>query len=212
MVEKLSQAMGLKKLYSISFGLFASLFLLWLLFNSASFVPEGQDLKFTLAFLGYGILGSYVFARQDIQSKLAKVKLISAIPVFLVCFVLVYFLFVYLFGLYDLFPNPLFVALVGVPFYLQALNVFVFATIETSFWQGLLDRKLGILGSILTAGFFHMFIWDGTLLLNFIGASVLFFVFSLVNFYARRYVSSGMALIIVIAVHSAFNLIKYLGV
>ena len=79
--ETFIKSLGFSKLKNISFGLFASIFLLWTLFNASSFVPEGMELKFTLAFLGYGILGSYTFAREDIKSQLSKVKLYVALRI-----------------------------------------------------------------------------------------------------------------------------------
>ncbi len=74
MAETFVQALGFKKLLRVSFGLVAGLFLLWTLFNATSFVPEGQELKYTLVLLGYGVLGVYFFGRQDLRSKLKDIS------------------------------------------------------------------------------------------------------------------------------------------
>lgn len=207
--ETFWKGLGFKKLSQISFGLFASLFLLWTLFNASSFVPEGQELKFTLAFLGYGVLGAYVFAREDIRSKLSKVSLLKAVPVFLVVLLVSFFLLSLLLGIRDPLPEILITTLIGVPLYLQMINALVFATVESSFFQAFLDGKIGILGSVIVAGVFHMFIWSGSLLFNFLGASLLFLVFSTVYFYSKRVVGPVMAVVVVIAFHTAYNLVKY---
>ena len=97
------------------------------------------------------------------------------------------------------------------------INAFVFAFVETSFFQGLLDEKIGILGSVMVAGLFHMFIWTGGLFANFVGSALVFLLFSTTNFYARRYFSKKyssrvavvLALIVTIAVHTAYNMAKY---
>ncbi len=218
MAETFIQALGFRKLLGVSFGLFASLFLLWSLFNSSSFIPEGLGEVYLFAFFGYGLVGVYVFGRQDLQSKLKDVTLLRSIPYFLVFSVGTFFLFSVLLGMVDPFPQTFMSALVGVPLYLQLSNALIFGVVETSFWQGYLDSKRGILFSMIVAGFFHMFIWDGTLLENFLGSALLFGGFSTVNFYAKRYfrntgrsekIAVALALIVTIAVHVGYNLAKY---
>jgi hypothetical protein len=218
MVETFTKALGVKKLFRLSFGLFASLFLLWTLFNASSFVPEGQELKFTLALLAYSAVGVYVFGRQDLRSKLKDVSLLKATPYVLLSALFSFFFFSFLLGLSDPLPATLLSALVGVPLYLQLVNGLVFAVVETSFWQGHLDNNIGILGSMMVAGLFHMFIWTGSLLSNFIGASLLFGVFSLVNFYAKNFfirsgvsskLSVALALVITIGFHAGYNFAKF---
>ena len=83
MADSLFSALGFKKFFGISFGMVSALFLLWTLFNATSFVPEGQELKYTLAFLGYGLLGVYIHGREDLKSKLSSISFIQALPWFL---------------------------------------------------------------------------------------------------------------------------------
>lgn len=207
--ETFLQGLGLKKLGKISFGFFASVFLLWTLFNASSFVPEGQELKFTLAFLGYGILGSYIFAREDVRSKLRGISLIKAIPIFLGVGLVSFFLIGFLLGIRDPLPHVLISTLIGVPLYLQLINSLVFATVETSFFSGYVQEKYGLVLMVILAGIFHMFIWPGSLLFNFLGSSLLFLVFGIIYFYAKRAWGSAVAVVITIAVHTAYNLVKY---
>lgn len=209
--------LGFKKLKRISFGLLASLFLLWLIFNSFAFVPEGKELKWVLTFLSYGGLGSYVFSRQDLLSKLSLISLRKAFVPFVVVFLASLFGLAILLGVVDPFPAHILAILMGIPAYLLLIHAFVFATVETSFWQGILDSKIGVLGSAITAGVFHMFIWEGSLVLNFFGATFLFMVFSYVNYRGQKYfikrgiskkVAFALALIATIAFHTAYNFIK----
>ena len=151
------KSLGFSKLKNMSFGLFAGIFLLWTIFNASSFVPEGLELKYTLVFLGYGVLGVYIFGRQDLQTKLSKISLLGALPYFLIMTVVSFFLISFLLGVVDPFPLALVTALAGVPLYLQLSNALIFAVVETSFWQGHLDEKIGIFGSMIIAGFFTCF-------------------------------------------------------
>ena len=212
------EGLGLKKLGSISFGLVASLFLLWTLFNSSSFVPEGQELKYTLAFLGYGVLGVYVFGRQNLRTKLSDISFIYSLPFLLVSTFLSFLFFTFLLNLSDPLPSAFLYGLAGIPVYIQLSNSLIFSVVETSFWQGHLDQKIGILGSMITAGFFHMFIWNGSLFVNFIGASLLFGMFSLVNVSSRRLLKSNgfsssravvLSLILTIGFHAGYNMAKF---
>ena len=205
------EELGFDRLKSISFGFVASLFLLWLLFNSNSFVPEGQELKYTLAFLGYGLLGSYTFAREDVKARLNEISFIKAFPIFSGVMIASFIGISSFLGLQST-PDSVLYALVGIPIYLQALNSFVFALVETSFFQVIIQEKEGLFLSALMGGFFHMLVWNGTALANFIGASILFFVFGLVYYFAKRRFGIPVALIITIAFHSGYNLAKYRGV
>lgn len=203
------RALGFRELWNISFGLVASFVLLFAIFNSSSFVPEGEILKYTLAFLGYGILGSYVFARADIRSKLSKISFIKSVPLFLAVFVPAFFFITFVLNAGGFLPETLFTALVGVPVYLQVINAFIFATVEVSFWQGYLDEKIGIMASVIFAGIMHMFIWAGDPFFNLIGASFLFLIFSTFHFFSKKWFGPYVALIMTIALHSAYNLVKY---
>lgn len=210
--------LGFKKLKSISFGMFASLFLLWTLFNSSSFVPEGLELTYTLSFLGYGILGVYIIGRQDLRSKLKNISLLRALPYFAFAIIASFFVFSLLLGLVDPLPQTLMAVLTGIPLYLQVSNALVYGVVETSTWQGVLDPKIGILGSMIVAGFFHMFIWQGGLFQNFLGSALLFGFFSFSNVYMRNkllkwnfkpQLAVALALVITIGIHVGYNLAKY---
>ena len=110
MVESFWRSLGFGKLKKISFGLVGGIFLLWLMFNASGFVPEGMELKYTLAFLGYGLLGSYMFSREDIKAKLNRISFIRASPIFLgVTFVFfILFSFFIWFGCYSRFSFNVF--------------------------------------------------------------------------------------------------------
>lgn len=209
MVESFIQSLGVKKLFKISFGLFVSIFLLWTLFNAYSFVPEGMGLKATLGFLGYGLLGSYTFSRHQVRSKLSQISLLKAMPIFLFTTFVSFVVLGFFLGVRDPLPETFISVLIGLPVYIQLSNAFIFATVESSFWQGWLDGKIGILGSSLVAGFFHMIVWPGPLLFNFIGATFLFFVFSQFNrFFSKRW-GVVVGLVMTIGVHTGYNLVKY---
>ena len=211
------ESLGFRKFGKISFGLAGALFLLWTLFNSSSFVPAGLETKYLFAFLGYGVLGVYIFGREDIKAKLEQVSLIRALPFFLVSVFLSFFLFSFIFGFVDV-PQDIFASLQAVPFYLLLANALIFAFVETSVWQGVLDEKIGILGSVIIAGLFHMFLWTGSLFGNFIGSAILFFSFSMFNFYAVKVLSRNgipqklsvvLGLVLTIGFHAGYNMAKY---
>lgn len=209
--ESFVTALGFRKLGKVSFGLILSLFLLFAIFNAGRFVPEGQEIKYALAFLGYGILGSYTFAREDFSSKLSKISLIKSLPIFIFSFILFYFLIGILLNLYNPLPTSLLTGLVAVPLSVQLINSLIFSVVETSFFQVFLHEKIGIFGSVLSAGIFHIFVWNGSILINFIGASFLFLIFSLFYYYTEK--KFGLiAVVLTIAFHGAYNMVRYVGV
>jgi len=211
MVETFIQKLGFRKFKAISFGLVAALFLLWAIFNSFTFVPEGQETKWLLVFLSYGILGTYVFARDDLRDKLFNIGFFRAMIYFIPALIISLIAFYFIFGLVNPLPQVALSILIGIPLWLSAVHAFIFATVETSFWQGHLDGKVGILFSIISAGIFHMFIWTGPAWLNFLGAAFLFLFFSMVHLFFGGFKSTAQqskALIITIAVHTAYNFIK----
>lgn len=209
MAKTLWKAFGFKKLKGISFGLVTALFLLWAMFNSSSFVPEGLEKRFFLTFMAYGLLGVYIFGRHDLRAKLQKISLIKALPYFLFTIAISFFVVSFFLGIVDPLPQTLIATLIGVPFYLQLVNALIFGVVEGSLWQGHLDEKIGIFGSVIVAGFFHMFIWEGNFLVNFIGASVLFLFFSVSYYFLKKRFSVVIALVISIGIHVGYNLAKY---
>ena len=200
--------LGFKKILKISFGLATALFLLWLIFNSFAYVPEGKEDVWQITFIAYGVLGSYVFGSSDIRSKLYSISFFKSLPrLFLYIFGSLVF-FYFLLNLVDPFPSVVSSILENAPWWLLIVHAFVFATIESSFWQGYLDERIGIVWSAFSAGLFHMFIWFGLILMNFIGASILFFMFSGFHYYFSVRRGKKNDLIPVIGFHTAFNFVK----
>jgi hypothetical protein len=200
--------LGFKKLSTISFGLVASIFLLWAMFNSASFVPAGQGVRYALIFLGYGVLGSYVFTHTDINTSLFRTPFFKNIPRFLFYFAISFFVTYSLFRVSGVsFLSSAVSIFAGVPLYLMMIHAFIFATVESMFWQGFLDKRVGILFSALIAGLFHMFIWEGGVLTNLFASAFLFFIFSTAHHYINKSYKSEN-LVPVIAIHTAYNFIQ----
>lgn len=200
--------LGFKKLKTISFGLVVSLFLLWSIFNSASFVPEGEGIRFALIFLGYGVLGVYVFTHTDVNSSLFKTPFFKNIPRFLLYFTGAFVVTYYLFQVVgaSVFGSAVSI-FKGVPTLLLMSHAFIFATVESMLWQGFLDKRVGILISCLIAGVFHAFIWSGYWVVNLFASAFLFFVFSVLNFYINKGYSKEN-LVPIIAIHTAYNFIQ----
>lgn len=82
---------------------------------------------------------------------------------------------------------------------------------NSTIWQGYLDHpesKVGQPWSSLIAGIFHIFVWQGTKLFIFISASILFAIFSLINWYFRK---DKDDLAPAIGFHTAYNHLKMLS-
>ena len=205
-LESYGKRFGIGKFLNISFGLITSLLLLWLVFNSFIFAGEGDlSVLNVITFLSYGILGVYVFANADIRNKLYNISFFKSLPRFFLFFGIALIGFYFLLGVSDPFPDTALNILKGVPTWILVIHAFVFATIESAFFQGYLDKKIGIFGSVVTAGLFHMLIWAGLPWQNFLGASALFLFFSSAHWYFRKNTDD---LIPVIAIHTAYNFIK----
>lgn len=202
------KALGFKKFLSISFGAITGLFLMWSVFNASSFVPAGLEGKWTIVFLSYAVFAIFFLSREDIRSKLGQIPFFKSLLFLIPSAFASFFVISLLLGVRDPFPSLLLNALIGVPLYLQLINAFVFATVETSVFQVYLDEKWGIAFSVFTAGLFHMLVWLGSPLQNFFGASVLFLMFSMVHLYARKRFGL-MGIIITIGVHLGYNVAKY---
>ncbi len=196
-----------KGLKEISFGVVSTLILLWAIFNAFSFVPEGAGIMWTLKFLGFGVFGVYSFGREDVRSKLSQISFFKAIPIFLLFFVVTLVVMYFLLGIANPFPETILSTLKGVPVWLQIINAFVFATIETSFFCVFLLNKWGVVPSALVAGGFHILIWNGTVLQNFFGATLLFLAFNTV-YYFTAYRKKKENPVPTIAVHTAYNFLQ----
>ena len=203
--ENYFKTFGLGKFLSISFGLLTSLLLLWLVFNAFIFNTAELSVLDVVLFLSYGLLGVYVFANADIRNKLYNISFFKSLPRFLLFFGSSLIVFYLILGVVDPLPNVLFGIASGIPIWILIVHAFVFATVESAFFQGYLDQRIGIFGSCITAGLFHMLIWSGSPLQNFIGASFLFLIFSTCHWYFRKNTND---LIPVIAIHTAYNFIK----
>ena len=204
--ESFFKRFAVSKFLNISFGLITSLLLLWLIFNAFIFSSSGGEVSVlnVITFLSYGILGVYVFANADIRNKLYNLPFFKSIPRLLLFFVISLVAFYFLFNLVGVTPKTALNSLLGISPWLLVIHAFVFATIESAFFQGYLDEKIGIFGSVLTAGFFHMLIWAGSPMMNFFGASLLFLGFSTAHWFFRN---NSNDLLPVIAIHTAYNFI-----
>lgn len=215
------QALGFKKFFKISFGLFSALVMFYVLFNAQSYFPPENQLRYTLILLMYGIFGSFIFARQDLQGRLMYIGFLKSIPIFLLYFIPTFIIMFFLLGFTDPLPDVFLSALVNVPLHVLVTQLFVFVTIEASMFQGLFDYKMGIFGSVLVAGIFHAKIWSGSPLINFFGAMFLFLIFSTLHFYIRerqykkfsgnKKLAQAYSLIAIIGVHFGYNLVKILS-
>jgi hypothetical protein len=199
------ESLKFKNFKRLSFGLIASLVLLWSIFNAYSFVPDGQEMRFVLLFLSYGLLGSYTFARFDVQTRLSKIPFFKSIPSFALFFVLSLLFFYFFLGILNPFPNVVLGIFLGVPLWRLLIMTFVFVAVEVSFFHVWLTTKHGILFSSVIAGFFHMFIWEGSPLLNFIGSTFLFFIFNSLFYFTSRDFKNPIP---IYAIHLSYNFIK----
>ena len=203
-MSKLFPDLGFGKLKTISFGTVTALILFFVIFNASAFIPEVDQLKYILIFLSYGIFGSYLFARQDIQSKLTNISVWKAIPIFAIFFFATLLILYFLLGFANPFPQTFLSVLAGVPLWLLICMAFIFATVETSMFQGILYKQAGFIGSAIIAGFFHMFVWTGSLMTNLLASTGLFLTFNLCHHWFDK---KGKTLIPVIAIHTAYNFI-----
>lgn len=194
-----------KNILSISFGLVYVLFLTWLLFHTSQYVPEGQEDYWFKVFLGYGILNSIIFGNADMRNKLFNVKFIRFLPRFFIFFVVSLLIYYFILKYFDPFEETLFGLLGNVPIWLAVIHALVFATTESVIWQGYLDQKIGHPWSEISAGLFHWGIWSGGAIIVIVSATVLFGIFSLVNWYFRDDLNDVAP---AIGNHTAFNFVK----
>ncbi len=193
-----------KNFRNISLGLVASLFLSWLIFNTFAFVPDGQEDKWLLIFLSYSTFMGITFGSADARSKLYNTNFFKSIPRFLLFFIPAFFVLYFLLQLVEpaYSGSSVIEILRNIPVWLAIINAFVFATFESSVWQGLLDYRMGRIASPISAGIFHMFIWSGGVFMIIPVVTFLFMGFSWFNWYFRK---DKNDLIPAIAIHTAYN-------
>lgn len=196
---------GTGKLFKISFGLVTTLFLLWLIFNLPHFTSEISTKDFLRVFLSYGVMASIIWANVDIRNKLFNISFLGSMLRFFLFLFPSLFFFYFLNFYIDPTGENLFSILSTVPVGIALIHAFVFATVESAIWQGFLNEKVGVLGSSLIAGLMHMYVWQTTPLFAIFGATLLFLFFSYVDY---RFRLNKNDLIPVIAVHTAYNVIK----
>lgn len=196
---------SIKKAMNISFGIVTVFFLLWLIFHTSQYVPEGREDFWLIIFLSYGILLSLVFGNADLRNKLFDIRFIDSVPRLLMYFFFGLIFFYFLLSFVDPLEGSLFGILSAIPLWLAAIHAFVFATIESVVWQGYLDYKVGLIASPLIAGIFHYGVWTGGAFLVIFSAGLLFLFFSTVNWYFRV---NKNDVIPAIGVHTAYNFIK----
>lgn len=194
-----------KNVFQISLGLVVVLFLSWLVFHTSQYVPAEHKDSWLIVFISYGVLASMIFGVSDIRAKLFDIKFVDFLIRGSVPFVISLFAFFYLFTYFEPADYTLFDVLSNVPTWLLILHAFVFATLESAIWQGYLDQKVGHPWSELVAGVFHWGIWSGGAVIVIFSASLLFALFSYVNY---RFSINKNDIVPAIAVHTAFNFIK----
>lgn len=193
-----------KNIFVISYGLVVSLFFLFLIFNTGKFFPGKEDMFFKI-FLSYGLLFSIVYGNTDTRNRLFNIQLRQFAPRFVLFFIGFLLFFYLILSYFDPLKGSLFGLLSQIPIWLLVVHAFVFATIESAFWQGFLDERIGHPWSEISAGVFHMFVWSGNVFIILIGATFLFAFFSFVHWYFRRNKNDLSA---VIGCHTAYNYVK----
>lgn len=139
------------------------------------------------------------------RNRLFNVKLINFIPRFILFFGVSLLVLTWVNNLISDINITFVATLTNIPLHLALAHAFVFATTESVIFQGYLTDRLGVVGSSMIAGLFHLFIWPGSLVLVFIGATILFLIFSYVHWYFKKNDNDFGP---VIAFHSAYNFTK----
>jgi hypothetical protein len=194
-----------KRIKNVSIGLVYVFFTLWLIFHTNQYVPAGQEDFWFRVFIGYGLLNALIFGSADLRNKLFNVKFTDFLPRVAIFFAISLIVFYLILSRVDPTAQSLMVTLTAIPVWLAAIHAVVFAITESVVWQGFLDYKLGHPWSELVAGLFHFGIWSGSAFVVIISASVLFMIFSLVNWYFRK---DKNDLAPAIGTHVAFNFVK----
>jgi hypothetical protein len=194
-----------KNIKSVSFGLVYVFFMLWLIFNTSQFIPADRVNDLYRVLIGYGLLNAVIFGIEDIRNKLFNVKFIKFLPRLFLFTLGGIIVFYFLLARFELESGGLFDLISNVPIWLMFIHGLIFATTETAIWQGYLDEKIGQPWSAIVAGLFHWGVWTGSAFFVIITASLLFMMFSLVNWYFRK---DKDDLAPALGVHFAYNLIK----
>lgn len=158
----------------------------------------------------YTVMLSLIMGVGDMRSKLFNVETLKFIPRFLLFYIPSVLLLSQLLKIIS--PEGLiFGAIWELPKWLLFVHGFIIATIESTIWQGYLDHPESNVGqpwSSLIAGIFHIFVWKGTKIFIFISASLLFALFSFINWYFRK---DKDDLAPAIGFHTAYNHLKMLS-
>jgi len=194
-----------KKIQGVSYGIVYLLFIMWVIFNLHKFVPSDQQELYFAVFVPYAILNVIIIGSADMRNKLFNVKLIEFLPRLILYTFIFLTLFYFVFARSANDPNSLFGLLGGLPLWLILSQAFIFATTESILWQGYLDDLLGRPFSAISAGVFHMFIWQGEWWFIIVSAGLLFAFFTVVHLFLRKNKNDFAP---VIGCHLAYNLIK----
>ena len=194
-----------KNFKTLSFGLFSTLFFLWVYFHTEQFIPSEFKDTFFKAFIGYGFLHALIFVNTETRNKLYNAKFIPFVVRMLIFTAISLFVFYFILAKIDPLGETAYSLFKSLPWWLAASHMLIFATIESTVWQGWLDDKLGRPVSALTAGVFHWGIWPGSAFIVIISAGLLFAFFTLVHLFFR---SDKNDLAPVIGVHTGFNFVK----
>jgi hypothetical protein len=196
-----------KKVLTISFGLLTVLIYSFLLFHTFQFVPAEKEAFWWSVIVSYSLMLSLIIGVSDMRSKLFNIQTIKFIPRFLVFYIPSLVALSFILQWVNPEGTSLIMALLELPKWLLFLHGFVFATIESTIWQGFLDYQIGHPWSELTAGIFHWGIWTGGALFVIPASALLFAIFSLVNWYFRKNTDD---LAPAIGLHTAWNHMKLL--
>lgn len=201
---------GLNNFGKISFGLVTVLVYSFILFNTSQFVPADEVDYWWRIITCYTVMLCLVMGVGDMRSKLFNIETFKFLPRFILFYIPSTLLLSQLLKIIS--PEGLiFGALWELPKWLLFVHGFVIATIESTIWQGYLDHPESNVGqpwSSLIAGVFHLFVWKGTKIFIFISASLLFALFSFINWYFRK---DKDDLAPAIGFHTAYNHLKMLS-
>lgn len=195
----------------VSFGVFVVILYCFLLFHTFQFVDPSQEQYWWTAVISYTVMFSLVLAVEKARANLFKVTSFDYLLRFLIFYVPSFFVLSWLLQYVPFGDVGVLGLLDSIPPWLLFTHAFVFVVIESCFWQGWLDYPypvgLGHPWSELSAGIFHWGIWLGGALIVIPSATILFFIFSLFNWYFRKNTEDVAP---VHGFHTAFNHIKLL--
>lgn len=199
---------GWKAITLVSYGLVYTMFTMWLFFNLPLIVEADKVANWSRIIIGYAVLNMFVFANSSIRNKLFDVKLSNFLPRVLIFWGVGLIAFSIILSKVNIEPVGIINLIKGVPLWVLIIHAFVFATTESALWQGYLDQKIGHPASEISAGLFHLSVWQGPAILVVLGAGLLFMLFSYVNY---KFKNGSKDLAPAIGTHTAYNFVK-LGV